>query len=113
MRKLFIIAALMAASVAHGATANYDEKAAMRQMILEPLVIQTVDCMRTGAAARLHFGERNTNAIAQWLATTCGIPLGRYMIDNMGFAPRDASLYIFTMGHAAIRETPGFMGVSK
>jgi uncharacterized protein (UPF0261 family) len=107
MRKYLAVAALIAAGLAHGANLTYDPMARHKAAALDSLVFQTVICMRGAVAARLAGGERNDNAIASWVAQTCGVPLGRFMVSDMGFSETDAATYLFAMGHAAINDTPG------
>lgn len=92
---------------AHAAPVEYDPPAAMSRHMIEPVALRTVQCMREGAENMLRMGMRDDNELAQWLATTCGIPLGSLMMSEIGLSQRDAATYLFAMGHAAIRETPG------
>lgn len=105
---VFILAlVLLVMGPAHGAPIEYDAQAAMSRRMIEPVALRTVQCMREGAENMLRMGMRDDNELAQWLATTCGLPLGSLMMSEIGLSQRDAATYLFAMGHAAIRETPG------
>lgn len=63
--------------------------------------------MRDGAATYLRLGLRDEFDIASRLAQTCGIPLGRFMVRNMGFTPDGAANYVVDMGRQAVRDAGG------
>lgn len=108
MRKLLVVVAFLAAVNAHASSRlDYDRLAGPKQDALASLLVRTLSCMRDAVPARLAAGIRDENAVAQWVVEVCAVPLGRFMVSDMGFTPRDAATYLFAMAHAAIDETPG------
>lgn len=108
MRTLLIAATLAAAAgLSHGGDLSYDRQAGPQRAALESLLVRTVVCMREAVPARMAGGVRDSNEVAQWAVEVCAVPLGRFMVSDMGFTPTDAATYLFAMGQAAIDETPG------
>lgn len=72
--------------------------------VYHALMWRTVQCMQQGAINQLRLGQREADDLAQWLAMTCGMQLGRHMVLNLGANKEDAARLLFYMGHAAINE---------
>lgn len=108
MRKYILAVVLLAAASSHASSRlEYDRLAGPRQDALASLLVRTVSCMREAVPAVLAGRIRDEHAVASTVAQLCGVPLGRFMVSDMGFSERDAGTYLFAMAHAAIDETPG------
>jgi len=108
MRKtIFAAAVLVVATSSNARNLEYDVKAGPKRDALVSLLVRTVVCMRDATTMQLRAGMRDDNDIATGTAMLCGTPLGKFMVAEMGFTKRDAATYLFAMGHAAIKETPG------
>lgn len=92
---------------AFAADVKYDPQLARKELVLRPLILDTVICMRDGANVMLRAGQRDEDAIAHWIVNTCAMPLGLFMVSDMGFTTSDAATYLFKMAQAAVREAPG------
>jgi hypothetical protein len=106
-RKLFAIVAFTLAAGATAAPLTYDPYAPAKRDAMARLIVRTTDCMRQAVQARLAAGSRDDNDVAAWAAQVCGVALGNAMMADMGMSKTDAATYLFAMGHAALRETPG------
>jgi hypothetical protein len=96
MRKALTIAVLTVAATAAHANDDTDR--------IRTLTYRTTGCMQDGAAILWRMGQRDQDPAAQWLATTCGIPLARFLEAYGGVTREQAAAYIFEMGRAAVRD---------
>lgn len=97
-RSILAAAALVATMTAHASSVD------PQRAELEHLLYQTVGCMQDGAASFMRLGLTEQDDIASRLTQLCGVPLGRFMVQHMGFTPDGAANYAFQMGRAAVRD---------
>lgn len=104
MRRAIATLLLALAAGAHADNVTPDQMAQFDKSSLEILTYRTVGCMREAVPERLSHGERDRNAIAQYAAETCGLPLGRFMVARMGLSQHQAATYLFAMGYEALKD---------
>jgi hypothetical protein len=71
------------------------------------LYVQTSYCAANAARAMLHQGATSPEAIKMFELVSCGKPLFSYLVDRMGWAPKDAGRVILTITDDAFDHVAG------